>query len=97
MAGLPLTQEDPALGKQHVRAVPCRGARFTRNFGNERPIGANMMRDGPGGQCLNHDIDRRTDRLVKAFDPRGNHEIGRMGCLTTSSEIKGRSAQQRSI
>ena len=63
MAGLPLTQEDPALGKQHVRTVPCRGARFTRNFGNERPIGANMWtRDGPGGQCLNNDIDRRTDR-----------------------------------
>ena len=78
MAGLPLTREDPALGKLHVLAAHCEEPRFTENFGNERPPGANMRRRcAPWGQCLNHDIDPKADRheLVKASDPRGNHII----------------------
>ena len=62
MAGQPLIQEDPALGKLHVHGVSCEGPRFTGKFGNERPAAANMWtRDAPLGQCMNHDIDPKTD------------------------------------
>lgn len=63
MAGLPLTREDPALGKLHVLAAHCEEPRVTDSFGNERPPVANTrMRDAPWGQCLNHAIDPKTDK-----------------------------------
>jgi len=73
VAGLPLTQEVPAFGKLHVLTVPDKAL---HDFGNGRPIAANMRtREAPWGQCLNHDIDPKTDthEPAKAFDPRGNH------------------------